>query len=1290
MKYVIDTANAVAAVNRLSESYKRNATDLGILTNQYASAKNGGKSLLSSFVQINAEGQRVTTTLRQNARGIKNYEVRVAEATLAQKRFAETQRAVNKAALDFVPTKITPANQAGLEAKFGAKGPDLTAAVQQSNALNLSLAKGNAALGLLNNGPATDPRRLVGGLNETKLRVKEVSKGFQELKGVMDRISNTALATVIYRGLSLIQQGLSESISSATDFYTRVALIQGLAQGSGISFREWANEIRRVSDELGAPIVDVAKAAYDGLSTQLIKTTRDFRLLEEAIKLSKIADSDTTTSLNVLSSVINGFSFATSEANIISDKFAKTIDLGNVNLGELNETLGRGVALARNIGVSFDEVLAGLATITPSGVSAAEAMTLLNNVMVQLSKPNETLLAELKALGFVTAEQAIQTLGFAGTLDALSKRAENLPNGLSSIFTEIRSLRGAASLSGAALKQFDKNLALIGDSAGTTNKSIKILQENAGGQFTAEMNKIKNFFTDSIGGKFLENLVNIGKQFGGIAEVAKVATVAVGGATAGFLLLNTSMALSGSVATLALVAKQIAVITFRFNAATAAANVFGASVAANGNLRVFGAAALAASLAYVAVDQFYKRVINTARDADAKLLESAQETGRKRLAGEQENSNRTLQIFDKSLTEQSRKFGKYVQDMQRMAEVQIRETEKVGTEVATNLQNSFDVLLGVLRTNISKTEQDQEKSLNAIKKIQEEAIDSRERLAENTFRTNLGRIALERDRQLNSVGEQTQAINKYRNSLVALTEQRIADLKVKRNKAIDQNDIDLAKTLNNEIQSVLSNLQQETFQAGAITRPLLDGETIQRRIVSENEAYNALLKSRLPLLKQEADNSGKIAFQEKQRAKQIEDLLSKTAKFSESVVKDGAFTADFQINPQSAIEQLRKLQNEVRAVINQVDGLNNEQVLKNFGISKEEIDKLFQQQQENLSREINLTKQAKGLRDLTEAQRAYGEVARASLVEINKLMEKQLDISNKLKENALRSTANITSAFRDNTSVFSSSDREKRAQLEAQANTARSAANFGNVREFGAAIERMQVFLDKQKEFKVPDAFDPAKLISSREALDGLRASYGALIAIEENNIAPLQKVLTEISNVDVTNINSAKEALNQILQSSFQFKGIQGLDQTAEKLAKIVKLLQMVQSSSVSGRSFVGPPDPRVKNYASGGVVGSDFLARFLSGAFKRGTDVQPAMLTPGERVISKPQADKYATLLDAIQANRAPIYRAEGSPMAGSSIGNIYVSVPAGSTSRQVKAFAQQVRRAAKQGTVNLGYSG
>lgn len=1294
-KYIVDTQSAIDNVNRLSKAYIENNQALGGMVGQFGTAKSQGKDLYSSFTQITTAGQKVTTTVKEINGEFSVMAVKVAAATLANKRLAEQQVAIARATEAVQPLSVTSANQGQLSTRFNQPtGPRLEGAVQQANQLTIALAKGNAVLGLFNN--TSEKVQIAPNLNAAKVSLAGLNKGFQDFGKTLDQISKIALATVIYRGLSLIQQGITQSISSAADYYKQLALVQTLAGKNAESFNTWAGAIEKVSNELGQPVVSVTKAAYDGLSNQVVKSTKDFDLLRQSFILAKTTGSDAGNSLNLISSIINGFQKSAAEAEDIANKLFTTVDLGNVNLQELKDTIGRSASLSKTLGVSFEELAAGIAVITQTGVGAAESTTLLNNIFVQLLKPNENLSAALLELNFKTGEAAIAALGFAGVLEQLGKKATGTADGLATFFPEIRGLRGVAALTGAELVKFEKTLDAITNSSGRAANALKIVQENAGQKFADELERVKNFFTADIGSGFLTGLIRITDQFGGISKIVKETTIAIGlgtAAIAAFVVTSKSIALAET-----LLAATRGMISL--TQTTAGLNVLFVQlrISATAFVTSFSGFLAISAASYIAVDSLYNLLVNRSRDASQKVIDDANRAADARTKAESQATQRTIKEFDRALSDRNKLFGSYLREQVKLSTKALDTLKEKTQEVNESLRNSFDISLGLARQSITNTEQEEAKATGAIRKIKEEQLKGIDEAEKDQFEGSIDRSRRAHDIAIAQNRNEIQSNNALAENLSKIVTARNAQLTAKRDEAIGQNDIEASARFQREILGNLKLLQEESVQVRGISQYLFDQSSVSQILNATAADYNNKLQSRIPLLKQEASAANSSALEQKKRVKDAEDLFKKISKFNSDVVKDGSFNVKFAADPTKAIDGLKKLQDEALKFLTTSKGIKDEGLLKDLGTNLQDVVKDFNDQQRNLAQIINETQRSLALSAAGRNRAQLLEEEKKLVRELGAELDGYTAIINKNAAAAAAGAKLISDSIsKIPDDSFTNPKGQQARSLLPELNKATELLQNPkqNLKEIEALVTKVRGEIGEfGGELQTINPFDANKTQSVKESLTQVSELLANIKNLStENSSARFNQILLESAKSGKADLEAEVALFGQLKTLK---EGLSTVDpvlpRVDEAIAKVQALIQSLQQvkAAEQGINNFAPTvgGGKVEEHAKGGVVGSQggFLLDFLSGRFKKGTDTIPAMLTRGERVITAPMAEKYATMLDAINSNRLPLYRAEGSPNTGSSVGSINVNMPRGTTQSQVREFAKQVSRGIKQGTIKL----
>jgi TP901 family phage tail tape measure protein len=334
-------------------------------------------------------------------------------------------------------------------------------------------------------------------------------------------------AHVLHTVLAEVIGDFRQALAAATEFEGQIALLKTITTEADGTFVQWSNTLREVSDQIGKPSVEVAKAAYDALSNQVTKTTEDTaRFTTIAGNFARVTGSTTPDAVNLLSSAINAFGHTADDTEQIAASFFSTIDKGRVKASELANTYGRTSAFAKALGLDYEDVNAATVVLTQTGVSAADALTQINAVFSKLIKPTETTNALFKELGVTTGQELIQAFGgLGGALQVLAQEAAKGNVDFTDIFNELRSGRGSLTLAEDAAKAFQQALIDVrGDTQRFREEIEKFDQISAGVRLRKEMQQFRNFITDDLGGRALGFVDTVVSSLGSIAEALNTIT----------------------------------------------------------------------------------------------------------------------------------------------------------------------------------------------------------------------------------------------------------------------------------------------------------------------------------------------------------------------------------------------------------------------------------------------------------------------------------------------------------------------------------------------------------------------------------------------------------------------------------------------------------------------------------------------------------------------------------------------------------------------------------------------
>ena len=297
-----------------------------------------------------------------------------------------------------------------------------------------------------------------------------------------------------YLTLPILAAGAA-AFKMAGDFetsFTRIETLVGISRSEVDKMRAsvlaLSSETGKSADELSAALFTITSAGLRGAEAM--------EVLERAAKASAIGLGETNEIARATTAVVQAYGKENINAAEATDILTAIVREGNLEAESLAPTLGRVIGLASQLGISFSEVGASIATYTRLGVSAEEATTGLRGIMSTLIKPTTQTKDALQGIG-TTAEELrrkIQDEGLAVTMNNLLKEFEGNDEALGELIPNVRALSavlGTAGAQGEAYEQVQKNIA---QSTGIVNDGFERTSEDAMFKFNQRIQELRNEF----------------------------------------------------------------------------------------------------------------------------------------------------------------------------------------------------------------------------------------------------------------------------------------------------------------------------------------------------------------------------------------------------------------------------------------------------------------------------------------------------------------------------------------------------------------------------------------------------------------------------------------------------------------------------------------------------------------------------------------------------------------------------------------------------------------------------
>lgn len=289
-----------------------------------------------------------------------------------------------------------------------------------------------------------DDSKLVRGLHRAEKKIKAFGDGVRKL------------------GLKMAGLGMAIAAPMAAsgkvfgDFESQMKMVSTMLNEPEKYMDAFSQGIRKLSVEFGESTDVLAKGLYDLLSAS-VDPAQALEVLTVATKSAKGGMTDTAVAVDGLTSVLNAFQMSAGEAGHVADVMFQTVKRGKLTFPDLAANIGKVAPMARAAGMSMEDMMASIATMTRQGLSAEEASTRLVNILKNAPDQARNIAALIqKYVGKGLTEIQID-------------------------FPEVRAAGGIAALA-ADMEGFRKDLDLMQNAAGRADEAFARMTGGLSGQ----------------------------------------------------------------------------------------------------------------------------------------------------------------------------------------------------------------------------------------------------------------------------------------------------------------------------------------------------------------------------------------------------------------------------------------------------------------------------------------------------------------------------------------------------------------------------------------------------------------------------------------------------------------------------------------------------------------------------------------------------------------------------------------------------------------------------------------
>lgn len=203
--------------------------------------------------------------------------------------------------------------------------------------------------------------------------------GRQEAMGIIKAMAGEITAFDVFGGIGIsagiaFTQAAKEAYNFEKQFQQSMKEVATLSSGIKGSLTDFMNSVIDMTREVPVGAVEAAKALY-----QIVSAGHDgadaMNILKVSAKAAIGGVTETATSADAITTILNAYKKGASEAESVSDMLFTTAKLGKTTMGELGKSIAQAAPIASSFGIDIEDVLAAVVSITKQGVPTAEAMT---------------------------------------------------------------------------------------------------------------------------------------------------------------------------------------------------------------------------------------------------------------------------------------------------------------------------------------------------------------------------------------------------------------------------------------------------------------------------------------------------------------------------------------------------------------------------------------------------------------------------------------------------------------------------------------------------------------------------------------------------------------------------------------------------------------------------------------------------------------------------------------------------------------------------------------------------
>ena len=238
------------------------------------------------------------------------------------------------------------------------------------------------------------------GTNTVKITITAADKASASLKGIKKRADELkgSLKLMATAGAAAMGAFGVAAVKGAADFEKAISESVGLAGLLPEQVDKVTAALLKMAPVVGKSPAELARAFYIASSAGL-DVDKALAAVTVSARAAAAGLGETRVVVGAVTSVMNAYKLSAADATRVTDTLVGMVRSGKTPPADFAAALGKVIPSAAQLGVSFEEVGASLATMTRIGMDADTAATSLRGILMKLIKPGSEAASVLEDLG---------------------------------------------------------------------------------------------------------------------------------------------------------------------------------------------------------------------------------------------------------------------------------------------------------------------------------------------------------------------------------------------------------------------------------------------------------------------------------------------------------------------------------------------------------------------------------------------------------------------------------------------------------------------------------------------------------------------------------------------------------------------------------------------------------------------------------------------------------------------------------------------------------------------------